>query len=367
MSSRTWAYKRLIMSAAGPADDWYMETFSDIDASAFSGARCLVTGGLGFIGSNLARALAMAGAHVAIIDALVPGHGANARNVAGLHVDVHESDIGHPSACDLVRDAEIVFNVAGQVSHLASMRDPLRDLQLNALSHAAFLETVRAVNPRVRVVHTSTRQVYGRAEGRPVTETQHAQPVDINGIGKWAGEQLHLVHHQAYGLPATALRLTNVYGPRQCLTSNELGFLPVFVRKGLLDETIHIYGDGQQRRDLLYIDDIVRAILASAGDHTVGEVFNVGANDDHPLVEVADVIVDTAGGSNRPVLVPWPPEHRSIDIGSFASDSSKFQRRTGWRPRVALRDGISATIEFYRRTPGYLPASEDQLATCHRP
>jgi UDP-glucose 4-epimerase len=225
------------------------------------------------------------------------------------------------------------------------------------MSHAAFLETLRVVNPKVRVVQTSTRQVYGRASSFPVTETHHAQPVDINGVSKWAGEQLHLVHHKAYGLPATSLRLTNVYGPRQRLTSNELGFLPVFIRRALLDETIQIYGDGQQRRDVLFVDDVVDALIAATCDAAVGEILNVGAEDDYSLVEIAYEIVSAAGGSNQPILTPWPPDHRAIDIGSFHTDGTKIHDLTGWRASVSLEDGVARTIAFYREHPWYLSST----------
>ena len=179
----------------------------------------------------------------------------------------------------------------------------------------------------------------------------------MNGVGKWAGEQLHLVHHQAYGLPSTALRLTNVFGPRQRLTSNELGFLPVFIRRALLDETIQIYGDGQQRRDVLHVTDVVDAILAATSDATVGEVFNVGAPDDHTLIEIASMIVELADGTTQPVLTPWPEEHRAIDIGSFHTDGTKFHDRTGWVAQISLRSGLTDTLDFYRQRPWYLSST----------
>jgi UDP-glucose 4-epimerase len=331
-----------------------VKTTSAVD---LAGSRAVVTGGLGFIGSNLVHTLVGANVHVAVIDALVPDHGGSRCNLNGLEVEVMEADIADPLVADLVRDADIVFNVAGQVNHLASMRDPLGDLHLNAMCHASFLETLRVVNPTARVVHTSTRQVYGRASTFPVTETHHAQPVDINGVAKWAGEQLHLVHHRAYGLPATALRLTNIYGPRQRLTSNELGVLPVFVRRALLDETIQIYGDGQQRRDVLYVDDVVDALIASTCDAAVGQVLNVGAPDDFSLIEIANTIVAAAGGTNHPVLTPWPSEHRAIDIGSFHTDGTKIHDLTGWAARVSLEQGVAETIAFYREHPWYLSST----------
>jgi len=210
-------------------------------SSDFSATVCVVTCGLGFVGSNLAHELVARGATVRLVDALIEGHGGNRRNVEGLDVEILETLISDPAIADVVADADIVFNLAGQVSHIASMRDPLGDLHLNTVTHASFLEILRRVNPRVRVVHTSTRQVYGRPRQSPVDELHPTRPVDVNGVAKLAGEQLHSVYYTAHSMATTSLRLTNVYGPRQRLTSDELGFLPVFMRKALLDEEILIF------------------------------------------------------------------------------------------------------------------------------
>ena len=198
-------------------------------AAAFADRTCVVTGGLGFIGSNLVHRLVRGGARVRVVDALVADHGGDLRNVDGLDIDVEVCDIGDPRMAAVLTDADVVFNLAGQVSHTSSMRDPERDLQLNTITHARMLEMLRKVNPLARVVHTSTRQVYGRALRMPVDESHPTHPVDVNGAAKLAGEQLHLVYAHAYDMPITSLRLTNVYGPRQRLSSDELGFLPVFV------------------------------------------------------------------------------------------------------------------------------------------
>ncbi len=235
-------------------------------AGHLDGRRCLVTGGLGFIGSNLTIALRAAGAEVVVVDRLVPQHGGDRRNLAGTDgVDVVVADIGDADRVrPVLAGVDLVFNVAGQVSHLESMTDPLRDLDLNARSHLAFLELLRQHRPDAVVVHTSTRQVYGRPRYLPVDEDHPTHPVDVNGIDKLAGEQFHLVYAAVHGLRCTALRLTNVYGPRQCLARDGLGFLPVFVRRALRDQTISIFGDGDQRRDCLHVDDVVRALVTAA-------------------------------------------------------------------------------------------------------
>ncbi len=332
---------------------------------ALGSVRCVVTGGLGFIGSNLTRALVGRGAHVTVIDALVPEHGGAEHNLAGLDagqagrcaVEVLRCEIGDPSVRDAVRGADIVFNVAGQVSHIDSMHDPLRDLHLNTVSHAAFLEHLRAACPTARVIHTSTRQVYGIPHRQPVDELHPAAPVDVNGVAKLAGEQLHMVYAHAHGIPITSLRITNVYGPRQRLTSDRIGFFPVFLRRALRNEEIRIFGDGTQRRDCLHVDDVVEAMLGALDAATVGQVYNVGHTADASLGEIAELIVAATGSTGGVNLVPWPEEAESIDIGSFRTDGSKLRAAIGWQARIDLPAGIADTVAFYRDDPWYLSST----------
>jgi len=325
--------------------------------TSLAGRRCVVTGGLGFIGSNMVHALVAAGARVTVIDALVPQHGGHERNLAGVADDVHvvRADIGDTTAVpDAVRGAELVFNVAGQVSHHESMTDPLRDLDLNARSHLAFLEILRAHNPRATVVHTSTRQVYGRPRYLPVDEDHPTAPVDVNGIDKLAGEQFHLLYARVHGMPTCALRLTNVYGPRQSLLIDGLGFLPVFVRRAMAGQPLSVYGDGGQLRDCLHVDDVVRAmVLAAVTPEAVGEVFNLGHPDALSLLQIAHLTADAAGAGTQVATVPWPDALAAIDIGSFQGDYSKAKRMLGWEPAVGFRDGIARTLAYYREHPWY--------------
>ena len=326
-----------------------------------NGARCVVTGGLGFIGSNLARALKAAGADVVVIDALVPEHGGAEHNLADLAdcraVQVIRCEIGDVRVRDVLTDADIVFNVAGQVSHIDSMHDPLRDLHFNTTSHAAFLEHLRAVRPDARVIHTSTRQVYGVPRRQPIDEAHAAEPVDVNGVAKLAGEQLHMVYAHAHRMPITSLRLTNVYGPRQRLTSDRLGFLPVFIRRALRNEEILIFGDGLQRRDCLHVDDVVTAMIRAVDPSTIGEVYNVGHTSDASLGAIAELIVSAAGSTGGISYVPWPDAAQRIDIGSFRTDGSKLEAATGWRATIDLADGIADTVAFYRSDPWYLSST----------
>ena len=331
----------------------------DSTLAPFAGQRCLVTGGLGFIGSNLALALARVGARVDVVDALVPQHGGNRRNVEGTDgIDVVISDVGdRDRVAPLVARAEAIFNVAGQVSHLESMTDPLRDLDLNVRSHLAFLEIVRAESAAAPIVYTSTRQVYGRPRYLPVDEEHPTAPVDVNGIDKLAAEQFHLLYANVHGLNTSALRLTNVYGPRQNLVHDGLGFLPVFIRVALQGGTITVYGDGRQQRDCLHVDDVVVALaLAAANPDAAGQVLNLGHPEPLGLLPIAEAVV-AAAGQGDVTLVPWPEDRVAIDIGSFQGDYSRAKQVLGWEPDINFADGIAATVDFYRRHPWYLSST----------
>ena len=314
-----------------------------------AGSRCIVTGGLGFIGSNLVHELAGRGAHVTIIDAMVPQHGGERTNVSGLDVTVLEARIDAPAVAEALVGAEVIFNVAGQVSHLASIEDPLRDLDLNLRSHVAFLEAVRVAAPGAIVVQTSTRQVYGRPQYLPVDERHPTSPVDINGIDKLACEQLHLLYGRMHGLRVSALRLTNVYGPRLHLDRPDQGFLAVFIRRALLGQAITLFGDGSQRRDCLHVDDVVDAMIAAAAcPEAAGEVFNLGHHESLTLADIAGRIVTECGSGSAVMCVPFPDDLAKIDIGSFQGDYSKASDVLGWKPSIGFTEGIRGTIGSYR-------------------
>lgn len=312
----------------------------------FAGARCVVTGGLGFIGSTVVHRLLDEGADVVVIDALVPEHGGDRRNVDGLGVEIRECSIGAPEVAHAVRGCDFVFNLAGQVSHLASMQRPVRDLDLNLRSHVEFLEILRAEAPRAICVLTSTRQVYGRPRYLPVDEEHPTAPVDVNGVDKLACEHFHLLYGRTHGLRSSVLRLTNVYGPRLHLDRSGLGFLSVFIRRALRGDDIELFGDGSQLRDCLYVDDVVDAILAAVSHPAaIGEIFNLGHSEVLSLAEIARLVVDAAGTASRVRCVPWPDDLEHIDIGSYQGDFSKAERLLGWVPRVGFAEGIRATIE----------------------
>ncbi len=331
----------------------------------YRGRRVLVTGGLGFIGSNLARQLVDLGARVLLVDSLLQDYGGNLFNVDGLEdrLRVNIADIRQGTTMNyLVRGCDVIFNLAGQVSHIDSMLDPHTDLEINCRSQLTLLEACRQHNPGTKVVYAGTRQIYGRPERLPVDETHLVRPTDINGINKAAGENYHLVYNNVFGVRACSLRITNVYGPRQLIRHNRMGFIGWFIRLVLEGREIQIYGDGSQVRDFVYVDDVADALLrAGATDAVNGDVFNVGGAEPISHRDLVRLLIDLAGsGSLR--YVPWPEDKKRIDIGSFYSDSTKFARTTGWAPAVELRDGFARTFAFYRQHfAKYTEAAEGML------
>ncbi len=316
--------------------------------------RVLVIGGLGFIGSNLAQHLVRLGAQVLIIDSLVPDHGGNMYNVANIRdkLAVNITDVRDQHAINfLVRGQHYIFNLAGQVSHIGSMEDPLTDNDINARSQIYLLEACRQHNSQARVVYTSTRQFYGVPKYVPVDEAHPIEPTDVNGITKWAGEQYHLVYHRAHGIAATVLRLTNVYGPRQVLKDAEgrMGVIYHFVRKVLANERLRVFGTGEQLRDYVYVDDVVEALLlAGAHDEAIGEVFNVGGLRPVSHLQLVQLLLEAAGlPSDQYELVPFPPERKAIDIGSVYLDSTKIREGIGWAPTTDLAEGLAQTFAYY--------------------
>jgi UDP-glucose 4-epimerase len=311
----------------------------------------MITGGLGFIGSNLARHLVSLGADVLLVDSLIPDYGGNLFNIDGIAecVHVNVADIRQQSTMNyLVKDREVIFNLAGQVSHIDSMRDPYADLEINCRSQLTILEACRYNSPGVKVVFAGTRQVYGRPDSLPVTENHLVRPTDVNGINKAAGEYYHLVYNNVFGIRACSLRLTNVYGPRQLIRHNRQGFIGWFIRLAIEDRTIQIYGDGSQRRDFVFVDDAADAFLrAGADDACNGEVFNVGGDRAISHQDLTTLLVEIAG-TGRVEYVVWPKDKKAIDIGDFYADSTKFMRTTGWHPTVTLSEGLQRTVTFYR-------------------
>ena len=332
---------------------------------SYRGRRVMITGGLGFIGSNLAHALVELGADVLLVDSLIPDYGGHLFNVDGIEdrVRINVADVRQQSTMNyLVRDREIIFNLAGQVSHIDSMRDPATDMEINCRAQLTLLEACRHHNPATKVVYAGTRQVYGRPAALPVDEGHLVRPTDVNGVNKAAGEYYHLVYDSVFGVRACSLRLTNVYGPRQLVKHNRQGFIGWFIRLAVEGREIQIYGDGSQLRDFVFVEDVVDAFLRAGVSETVnGEVFNVGGSEPISHAELVKLLIETAGtGSVR--YVEWPAEKKAIDIGSFYSDSTKFSSTVGWTPQVSLREGLARTVAFYREhLPKYLEGPGDSV------
>jgi nucleoside-diphosphate-sugar epimerase len=330
--------------------------------SAFSNRKVLVTGGLGFIGSNLALRLMRAGARVTIVDSEVAGCGANRHNIAGAEggLRVIAADVGDAAAlAGEIRGCAVVFNLAGEISHIHSMRDPARDAALNAASQLRFLEECARQEPGVRVVYASTRQIYGVPGYLPVDERHPIQPVDFNGIHKYAATSYHLLWSDLGRIDARVLCLTNVYGPRLALWLSCQGFLANFLRRGLLEQTIEIFGDGRQLRDPVYVDDAVDAfLLAGAVERPPSRLWNVGGQQALSLAAIAATI-SGAAGSPPPVCRAFPAEQKGIDIGSYCSDSTKIRRELGWHPRISFEQGIRRSLEFFEREFAHYLSEED--------
>ena len=332
----------------------------------YRGRRVMITGGLGFIGSNLAHKLVGVGARVLIVDSLIPEYGGNLFNVHGIEEQAHINiaDVRQQSTMNyLVQQQDVIFNLAGQVSHIDSMQDPYTDLEINCRSQLSLLEACRRNNPAVKVIFAGTRQVYGRPDSLPVTESHLVRPTDVNGINKAAGEYYHLLYNNVFGIRACSLRLTNVYGPRQLLKHDRQGFIGWFIRQALEDREIQIYGDGAQIRDLVYVDDAADAFLrAGADEASNGEVFNVGGLEPIAHRDLVEILIRTAG-TGRYRFVEWPPEKKAIDIGSFYADSSRIRGALGWQPVIPLEEGLRRTCEFYRaHLQHYVTTTGQQIA-----
>ena len=326
---------------------------------AYRGLNILVTGGLGFIGSNLAIRLVELGAQVLIVDSLIPDYGGNVFNVSDVQdrLVINVSDIrDQESLPSLIADQDFVFSLAGQVSHLDSMTQPMVDLEINCQSQLALLEACRHHNPTAKIVFASTRQLYGRPQYLPVDEKHPLVPVDVNGINKLASEMYYSLYHQVYGMKTVSLRLTNTYGPRMDLRNDRKGFAGVFLRQALRGETIRLFGTGQQRRDFNYVDDVVEALLI-AGQTTelAGDVFNLGNETHHSLTEFVTTLQQFTEFQYE--CVPFPPDRERIDIGDYYGSYQKFHAATGWRPQVSLTDGLEQSVAFFNEHREHYVAS----------
>ena len=335
-----------------------METMKkDSRYSAFRGARVAVTGGVGLIGSALARRLVALGADVLLIDSMLPEGGANNANIAAIRdrVRVDVADIRDGQALHrLLAGQEFLFDLAAQTSHLDSMKTPFDDHAINATAQLQLLETCRVVAPEIVIVHAGTRQIYGRPRYLPVDEAHPINPTDVNGVNKMAGESFHLMFNSAYGIDTRSLRLTNVYGPGMRIKDARQNFLGIWLRRVIEGEPFEVWG-GQQRRDMVFVDDAAEAFLAAAvTSETRGKALNVGGDAPYSLAEIAAAMI-AANGGGRYELKAFPPERKRIDIGDFVTDDRQFRALADWAPRTALADGLRRSLDYYRKNlPAYL-------------
>jgi UDP-glucose 4-epimerase len=318
--------------------------------SAFDGKNALVTGGLGFLGSTLARSLADLGANVVLVDSLVPQYGGNLRNIADFQdkVRINISDVRDKySIAHLIQNQDFLFNLAGQSSHLDSMVNPFTDLEINCGAQLSILEACRNYNTQIKVVFASTRQVYGKPNYLPVDENHLVNPVDVNGINKLAGEQYHVLYNNIYNVRASVLRLTNSYGPHMRVKDARQTFLGLWIRQIIEGAPFEVW-DGQQLRDFTYSEDVVTALLlAAASEDANGQVFNLGGECSLSLTGLAELLIEANGGGAYTVR-SFPQDQKKIDIGHYYADWNRIHRVLGWEPCVPLREGLERTLAFYR-------------------
>jgi UDP-glucose 4-epimerase len=317
----------------------------------FANSNIMITGGLGFIGSNLAIRLVGMNANVTLVDSLIPEYGGNLWNIEPIKdkIRVNISDVRDEHAMKyLIQGQDYLFNLAGQTSHVDSMNNPYPDLEINAKAQLSILEACRKYNPGVKLVFASTRQLYGAPQYLPVDEKHPLAPVDVNGINKMAGEWYHILYNNVYGIRASVLRLTNTYGPRMRVRDARQTFLGIWIRRNIEGKPLLVYGDGKQIRDFNYVDDVVDALLTCAeSEDANGEIFNLGADDPINLKDTAQLLVDVAG-SGLFEIVPFPQDRKAIDIGDYYADYRKIRAKLGWKPAVPFAEGLRRTIAYYR-------------------
>ena len=317
----------------------------------FRNRKVMITGGLGFLGSNLAQTLVDLGARVLLVDPLLPLYGGNRFNIAAIadRVQVNIADIRDAGAMnELVKGQEVIYHIGNQTSHVDSMTDPLLDVDINCRGNIIFLEACRQFAPEAKIVYAGTRGQYGRPQYVPVDEQHPSNPTDIYGINKHAGEQYLFTYGRVHGMPTTSLRINNSYGVRHQMKHGKYGILNWFIRLAMDRRPITVYGTGEQLRDYNYVDDVTDAFLrVAASEQTNGEAYNLGSNERVKFIDLVHKIVDAAG-SGSVEQVPWPQDRAAIEIGDFAADTTKITTALGWQPTIMLDEGLARTVAFYR-------------------
>lgn len=322
----------------------------DMDAAepTWRGRRALVTGGAGFLGSNLCHALAARGAAVTALDGFLEGSGANPANLQGVDVRLVRATLAEADLPGLCDGMDVIFNLAAQTSHMGGQADPMNDLAVNAVAQLQLIQAVRDTAPGAVVVHASTRQFYGRPQRLPVDEGHAIAPPDANGVSKFAGEQYWMLEHRVHGRPVVSLRLTNTYGPRLRIRDGRQTFLGLWLRRVLEGEPFEVWG-GAQLRDLAYVDDVTDAFIRAADSPAChGGTYNVGGAPPVSLHALADLLASLAGVPARHEVRAFPPDRALIDIGSYHADDTLFRTASGWSPRVGLEPGLLRTLNWFR-------------------
>jgi nucleoside-diphosphate-sugar epimerase len=321
----------------------------------WNGRRVFVTGGAGFLGSNLCHALAGLGAKVTVLDGFLFGGGANPANLEGGAIELVRGDIREIDLRSLCEGSDVIFNMAAQTSHMGGQRDPLADIAVNAVGQVRLIQAAREAAPDAIVVHASTRQFYGRPQRLPVDEDHPIAPPDANGVSKFAGEQYWMLEHRVHGRPVVSLRLTNCYGPRLRIRDARQTFLGIWIRAALENRPFEVWG-GAQLRDMTYVDDVTDAFLRAAADPAChGRIFNLGGSPPISLRELADMMVRVTGGEARYTMREFPADRAQIDIGSYHADDRAFRTACGWQPSISLEEGIRRSLDWFRpRLASYL-------------
>ena len=313
--------------------------------------KILITGGLGFIGSTLAHQLAKMEADIFLVDSLISEYGGNNFNINGIEdrVKVNIADVRDKHSMDyLVKDKDIIFNLAGTLSHIDSMNDPFTDLEINCKSQLSILESCRKNNRDVKIIFAGTRGQYGKADHLPVDEKHLMHPTDVNGINNIAGESYHILYNNIYGIRAVSLRLTNTYGPRHQMKHHKQGIINWFIRQLIEGQTVKLYGDGKQIRDINYVDDVVEALLLVAcNEKTNGEVFNLGGIPKN-LIDLVETMIDVYGKGNYE-LIPFKDDLKKIEIGDYIANYEKVKNTVGWQPKISLEEGLRSSFDYYEK------------------
>lgn len=324
--------------------------------NSFKNKKVMVTGGLGFAGSNLAIRLVELGADVLVVDNMLPRQGGNLFNIEPVkdRIKVNISDIRNETSMNhLIRGMEYVFHMAGQVNHVESVKNPLKDLSINVEGTLVIMEALRMHNPEARVIFTGTRGEYGSSLKLPVAENHAINPIGIYAITNFAAERIVLTYHNLHHIRSVCLRITNTYGPRHQMVHDEYGVFNWFIKKAMDNEVIPLFGDGRILRDYLYIDDLTESLIKVAlNDSAYGEVYNIGSGIPLSFVNLAKKIIEIAG-SGKVEYTDFTTERKALEPGDYYADITKIRDMTGWQPEVSLEEGIKRTIDYYKRYKKY--------------